>query len=86
MQMQLVKKDLWTIVFGAKERPDASIRKQATYNKRAQMYLAELICHVEDSELPHICCYLTLPKPWHAWEHLCEVYEGHGWATRIQLR
>jgi hypothetical protein len=85
MQMQLVKKDLWTIVFGAKERPDAGIRKQATYNKRAQMYLAELICHVKDSELSHICCYLTVPKLWHAWEHLCEVYEGHGWATCIQL-
>jgi hypothetical protein len=85
MQMRLVEKDLWAIVSGVKERPDAGVRKQAAYNKRAQTCLAELIRHVEDSKLPHIRHYLTPPEPWHAWERLREVHEGRGWATRIQL-
>lgn len=86
MQMRLVEKDLWGIISGAEERPETGVKKQATYDKRAQTCLAELVRHVEDSELPHIRRYLTPPEPWLAWERLREIHEGRGWATRIQLR
>lgn len=82
MEMQLTRKDLWSIVDGSEPRPVTGTARQNAWDKRARLASAEIILNVSDSQLPHT---RKSNSPIEIWNVLKEAHESSGWANRMTL-
>jgi hypothetical protein len=82
MEMQLTKKDLWSIVDGSESCPATGPAYQCAWDKCTKLAMAEIILHVSDSQLPHTQKATDAVKMWNT---LKEVHESSGWANWMTL-
>ena len=74
MRMVLQAKDLWEIVDGEEEKPEAE-KQGAAWEKRARKALALISLSVTAAEQEHI---IDCTTPKEAWDILEKLYEGKG--------
>lgn len=84
MEALLVRKTLWGIVNGTKTRPAGADTVPAvkTFIRNQAEARAELILHVETSQLPH----MRKSDPNEIWEDLKKVHQARGLASKLALR
>ena len=84
MEAFLTTKDLWDIVAGMEVRPAGSNNTKAvkSWQKKQRLAQAEIILHVEPSQLPHTC-FDNLKD---IWDNLETVHRSHGFATCLPLK
>ena len=83
--MILAEKDLWEIVEGSEERPEASANPTEikAFERRSNKAFATLVMNLKDSQLAHI---QACKSPAEAWKTLCDVHETKGLANILFLR
>ena len=84
MEALLTTKDLWDIVDGMEVRPTRSDNTKAvkSWQKKQRLAQAEIILHVEPSQLPHT--HFNNPKD--IWDNPEKVYQSHGFAMCLSLK
>ena len=65
-----------------KTQVNANVKDRALAKKKWAEARAEIILHVEDSQLPHI----RSPNPYEVWSQLRLVHRARGFATRISIK
>jgi hypothetical protein len=84
MKALLVRKDLWDVVSGVETLPSGSPNTKAvrTFRKRQAQAGAEIILHVEPSQLP----FIDNDDPKEVWDTLTSMHQARGMATRLTVR
>lgn len=80
----LVRKGLWDVVSGDETLPSGSPNTKAVraFRKRQAEACAEIILHVEPSQLP----FIEDDDPKVVWDNLAAMHQARGMATRLTVR
>jgi hypothetical protein len=83
MEAVLVRKQLWEVVNGERERPMGSENSTAvrSFVRKQAEARAEIVLHVETSQLP----YVQKVDPAQIWENLRTIHHAHGFTSRLTL-
>lgn len=84
MEALLVRKGLWGVVNGDIEEPSTgeNSRSMIAYRKKQSEARAELVLHVEPTQLS----FIRDPDPSVIWDNLAKMHQSRGMATRLALR
>ncbi|KAJ7231223.1 hypothetical protein C8J57DRAFT_1037782, partial [Mycena rebaudengoi] len=80
----LIRKGLWDVVSGDETLPNGSpnTKPVRAFRKRQAEAGAEIILHVEPSQLP----FIEDDDPKVVWDTLAAMHQAHGMATRLTVR